>query len=186
VDVGGRAVAFVGAACAGKSTVAATFALLGHRVLSDDIVAIAMKDDLAFAIPAYAQLRLWPESVALLFGTSDALPQLTPTWDKRGFDLAQARAFQDQPLPLAAIYALDDRTAEASPRTEALGGRESLLTLLGNGYVSYLMDQMQRRQEFETLARVVSQVPVRRLSVPNPARHAAELRQRILEDCGST
>ena len=37
--------------------------------------------------PAYPQLRLWPDSVAMLYGAPDVLPPLTPTWDKRALAL---------------------------------------------------------------------------------------------------
>jgi hypothetical protein len=182
VAVGTHAVAFVGSAYAGKSTIAATFVRMGHRALADDIVALTIRNGVAYAVPAYAQLRLWPESVALLYGAADALPPLTPTWDKRGLDLSRG-AFQEEPLPLAAIYVLDPRSSDASPRIELLSGRECLLTLLGNSYVSYLMDRTQRREEFELLSRLVNEVPMCRLGVPHAVRHAAQLRDVIVEDC---
>jgi hypothetical protein len=147
---------------------------------ADDIVALAVRDGVTCAIPAYAQLRLWPESVALLYGSPHALPPLTPTWDKRGLDLS-AGAFQDEPLPLAAIYVLDPDASDAGLGGEALRGREALVTLLGHSYVHYLMDRAQRVHEFESLSRLVTQIPVRRLARPHSARFAAALRDRILE-----
>jgi hypothetical protein len=182
VALGSRAVAFVGAPYAGKSTIAAALVKAGHRALSDDIVALALRDGVPHAVPAFAQLRLWPDSVALLYGSADALPPLTPTWDKRGLALSGADAFQDRPMPLAAIYLLDERSPDGSPRIGSLGGRAGLLALLGNSYVSYLMERPQREQEFDFLSRLVTRMPVRRLSVPD-ASHAAELGRTILEDC---
>ena len=89
VVVGDRAIALIGPANAGKSTTAAAFCRRGHPILADDIVALLERDEIVQVQPAYPQLRLWPDSVALLYGTSDALPRLTPTWDKRALDLTQ-------------------------------------------------------------------------------------------------
>src|SRR5205085_1986600 len=111
VALGNRAVALLGPAGAGKSTTAAAFARRGYPLLSDDVVPIWVRDGLFVVPPAYPCLRLWPASVAALYGAADALPPLTPTWDKRCLDLTQGGCrFQQHPLPLAAIYVLGERT----------------------------------------------------------------------------
>ena len=184
VAVGDRAIALVGPANAGKSTTAAAFSRMGFPVLADDIVALSESDEILRVQPAYPQLRLWPESAALLYGSADALPRLTPTWDKRALDLTQNGCrFQEESLPLAAIYVLAERSRDAERCIEGLQGRERFLTLLANTYVGYLLDAAMRGQEFETLGRLVSSVQVRQV-VPsaNPA-HVSRLCARILDDC---
>jgi hypothetical protein len=184
VAVGDRAIALVGPANAGKSTTAAVFSRMGLPVLADDIVALVERDEVLRVQPAYPQLRLWPESVALLHGSADALPRLTPTWDKRAFDLTQSgRCFQEESLPLAAVYVLAERSDDAERRIEGLQGRESLLTLLANTYVGYLLDAAMRRQEFESLGRLVSSVHVRRVVPSADPAHVSQLCARILDDC---
>ena len=83
VTIGGSAIAFVGSAGAGKSTTAAAFARRGHSVMSDDIVALSEVDGVIRVMPAYPYLSLWPESVAMLYGSPEALPRFTANWDKR-------------------------------------------------------------------------------------------------------
>jgi len=112
VVVDGRILALLGAKGAGKSTSAAAFARAGYPVLADDIVVLAEQDGRFMAEPAYPSLRLWPSSVEALFGRPDALPLLTPTWDKRGLDLTlSSYQFQEDALPLAALYVLGERSA---------------------------------------------------------------------------
>ena len=184
VAVGGRAIVLVGPARAGKSTTAAAFCQRGHPVLADDIVALVERDQILRVQPAYPQLRLWPESVGLLYGDDAALPRLTPTWDKRALDLTQHRCgFQEQPLPLAAVYVLGERSSEAETRIEGLHGRESLLTLLANTYVGYLLDASMRAQEFESMGRLISTVPVRRVVAAGGPAHISGLCASILADC---
>ena len=183
VAVGPQAFALVGPAYAGKSTTAAAFAALGHPVLADDIVALFQRGGTVFAQPAYPQLRLWPESVALLYGAAGALPRLTPNWDKRALDLTKHRScFQQEAVPLAAIYVLDQRTSNPEVRVEGLRGREALMTLIANTYVSYLLDPTMREREFDMLGQLVAGVPVRRVILPADARQLSRLCAHILTD----
>ncbi|NIO13431.1 MAG: serine/threonine protein kinase, partial [Gammaproteobacteria bacterium] len=74
IDINGEAVGFMGAAGAGKSTLAAAFAKKGFAVMSDDILALKPGDSAPFAQPGYPRLRLWPDSAVVLFGSASALP----------------------------------------------------------------------------------------------------------------
>jgi hypothetical protein len=184
IAVGSRAIALLGPASAGKSTTAAAFAGMGYPVLTDDVVALAERDGAILVQPAYPQLRLWPDVVVPLFGTADALPRLTPSWDKRALDLAHtAGRFQQQPLPLAAIYVLAERAPASEPCIKGLHGRETLMTLVANAYVSYLQDAAMRRQEFGALGRVVASVPMRRVVPPADPAGVTRLCHHILTDC---
>ena len=165
VAIGDRAIALVGSPGAGKSTTAAAFACAGVPVLSDDIVAIAHMGDQVLVQPGYPRLNLWPDSVFTLFGSQDALPRITSTWDKRYMPLAQnGHRFASSPLPLGAIYILDSRdTALTVPVVKEVSGEEAFMTLVANTYVNYLLDRNMRRTEFDLLTRVVSEIPMRRV-----------------------
>jgi hypothetical protein len=99
---------------------------MGHAVLSDDIAALTDRDGAMHVQPAYPQIRLWPDSVAMLYGTPDALPPLTPTWDKRALALTEPGTFHQQPLPLRAVYLLAEPRDHAEPAIEDVGGAERL------------------------------------------------------------
>lgn len=181
--IGGHAIAFLGSAGAGKSTLAAALALGGVPVLGDDILAIDEDDDAFMVRPGYPRLRLWPESVAGLLGDPDRLPRISPSWDKRHLNLAtEGRRFQDQPLPLGAAYILGDRDEGGDrPLFERLAPSEALIALTGNGYVSYLLDRAQLAREFDFLSRLVARVPVWRLRAPADLGALPEFCQRIIE-----
>jgi hypothetical protein len=171
ITVGDQAMALVGSAGAGKSTTAAAFAMMGYPVLSDDVVALQDQGDTFLIQPGYACLRLWPGSVSALYGSSDALPRLTPArginawWDKRYLDLRQSGyRFQHQPLPLAVIYVLQERSAEtAAPYVRPVNARAGLITVIANTFMNYVLDKTMRAQEFELVGRIVAKVPVRRV-----------------------
>jgi hypothetical protein len=182
VALADRAIALVGPAGAGKSTIAAAFCRAGHRVMADDVVPLSISHGAVRAEAAYAQLRLWPDMVSLLFGTPDALPRLTPTWDKRALDLAAAGCFEPQPLPLAAIYLLEEPRPGAGVEIHEVARREAMLALLTHTYVGYLLDARMRAEEFDCLSYGAATVPVRRIVRPSDGVSPSQLCARIQND----
>lgn len=181
VAVDDCAIAIAGPAGAGKSTAAACCAAIGVPVLADDIAALVERDGTVHVQPAYPQLRLWPDSVAMLYGTPDALPRLTPTWDKRSLLLAEDGMFEERVLPLRAVYIIGDQRDHFGSAIEEVFGAQRLIALLSNTYVGYLLDAAMRRQEFESLARLAAAVPVRKLIRPRQSG-AGAVCAALLED----
>jgi hypothetical protein len=156
---------------------------MGHAILSDDIAPIVQREGVPYVQPGYPQLRLWPDSVALLYGSADALPRVTPTWEKRALDVTARHAgFQQEPLPCAAIYVIDDRSNDGTPRVERLSGRDSVLALVANSYTGYLLEPSMRVEELTFLTQIAATIPIRRL-VPAGGPGLAAQCERILEDC---
>ena len=168
VAIGDCAIALIGSPGAGKSTTAAAFACSGFPVLSDDVVALTDKGAQFLVQPGYPRLNLWPDSVQRLFGSGDALPRITPTWDKRYLPLGKnGHHFASTPLPLGAIYILDRRDETlAAPVIGEVLCKDAFMALVANTYVNYLLDKNMRRTEFDVLSRLVSQVPIRKVCVP--------------------
>jgi hypothetical protein len=165
VAIGGQAVALCGASQAGKSTTAAALALRGVPVLCEDISPLIEVDGKFQVEPGYPRVCLWPDAAEKLFGARDALPRLTPTWDKVFLPLDGGNAkFDAERRVLSAVYHFAPRIAEAdAPRIETMSAREALLNLVQNTYMNWLLDRRQRAAEFDTLAALVRQVPVRRI-----------------------
>jgi hypothetical protein len=184
VAIGGRAIALVGAAGAGKSTTAAALARLGLPVLCDDVLALRQRGEKFFVEPAYPRLRLWPEAVTMLCGAPDALPRLTPSWEKRYLDLSQApQRFQAQALPLGALYFLAERTDCAdAPRILPLSKRDGLLRAIANTYSNLQIDDAPRAREFAVLGRLVKQIRVRQIQPHRDPGKLGDLCHKILDD----
>jgi hypothetical protein len=180
VAIGDRAIALLGPPHCGKSTTAAMFGRMGYPVLTDDVAPLVARNGAIRVEPTYPQLRLWPDSVAMLCGHRDALPPLTPNWDKRA--LALGAQFQPHPLPLAAVYVLGERRPGAAARVEGLRGHEALATLAANTCVNYLLTPSMRAREFGVLTRLASTVPVRRILPPAQEDSVTTLCSHILED----
>jgi hypothetical protein len=179
-----KAIALLGPRSAGKSTTAAAFARLGYPILTDDVVAIIDGGDRFLIQSGYPRLRLWPDSVDTLFGEKNALPPLTPNWDKRYLDLmGEDYKFQQEPLFLAAVYILSERSNnQAAPFVQAVSASESMMALVANTYATYLKDKSMRAQEFDLLKRILAHVPLRRVTPHADAVYLSRLCEVIVED----
>jgi hypothetical protein len=176
-------VAFVGAEGAGKSTTAAAFAREGYGVLSDDVVALTEAEQGFLVAPAYPHLCLWPESVAMLFGSADALPHFSKGWEKHRLSLGDRETrFESRPLPLGGIYFLGERRDDAAPKVEPVRPQEGLLSLVADTFANRILDREMRGREFEVLGRLVTNVPVRRVFPNSDASRIRELCRVIRED----
>jgi hypothetical protein len=181
-----RSVAFVGAEGAGKSTTAAAFARQGHAVISDDVVALAEGTGGFHVMPAYPHLSLWPDSVQMLYGSSEALPQFSTGWEKRRLALGdQGTLFESRSLPLCAIYLLGERRPGQSPYVEGVRPQAGLLSLVADTFANKILDREMRAREFAVLGRLVTTVPVRRVHPPNDASRLKEFCAVIREDFAS-
>ena len=177
VELHGRAVLLCGDAGYGKSTTAAALALRGAAGLSEDIVPLELTKGRFWAIPGYPRVCLWPDAVAHLAGDERALPKLTSVWEKRYLPLDGVHArFSREKLPLGLVYIIVPRSATAdAPRVEELRPRDSLLELVKNTYMNWLLDRQQRAEEFDVLGNLVQQVPVRRLVPHRDPRKIGQL-----------
>jgi hypothetical protein len=168
VGVGEHAIALVGSPGAGKSTTAAAFAICGFSVISDDLAALADDGGNFLIQPGYPRVNLWPDSVRALFGSPEALPRITPAWNKHYMALdTNDLGFATKPLPLGAIYLLGERDgALAAPIIEEMIGADALAALVVNSYLNYLLDRGMRSREFDVLSRLVTEVPIRPVRTP--------------------
>jgi len=189
VQLGGRAIAFIGPAGAGKSTTAALFAQAGYPVITDDVVVIHHpQGENPQIIPGYPRLRLWQNSVQLLYGSPQALPRIVPThptWDKQYLDLTQAPyQFQNHPLPLGRIYRLGSRTNDR-PTLKTLAPSTALLHLTTQTSVHYLLTKTMRQQEFMALSSLIQQTLCATLTTTQDCPDARDLITLIEEDLGT-
>jgi len=184
VSVAGRAIILCGDAHAGKSTTAGALALRNVPVLCEDIAALRLAEGGYWVEPGYPRVCLWPDAARMLMGREDALPLLTPNWDKRYLPLDGPLArFQPERCPVGGIYLLAPRAREEpASRIEPVNRKEALLELVQNSYMNWLLDREQRAREFEVLGHLVEQVPVRRLVLHRDPKGIEDLCGVILED----
>ena len=184
VSLAGRTVALCGPSESGKSTTAAALALAGSPVLCDDITALK-ETDFGFEVqPGYPKICLWPDTVQQLCGAPNALPPLTEKWEKRYLPLDKRRAtFEPYAQPLGAIYILAPRISEiTAPRIEDMTPREAFLELVKNTYMNWVLDRALRAAEFDSAAKIVDSVRIRRVVAHSDPKRIGALCELIVKD----
>jgi hypothetical protein len=184
VELQGQGVVFAGDAGHGKSTTAGALALRGVPVMTDDIVPLELTKDEIWVRSGYPRVCLWPEAVENLLGTAEALPKLTPVWEKHFLPLDGVRGkFVGEKRPLGLIYVFAERSQETNaPRIEEMQPREALLELVKTTYMNWLLDRDRRAEEFDDLCKVVERVPVRRIIPHQDPMKIGALCELILAD----
>lgn len=135
VSLEGNAVAFLGDAGEGKSTMAAALHARGHAVMVDDVVAFdAGVNAIPMVLPAFPQLKLWPEAASLLDENPEALPRVHPDLDKRA--RRTTCGFSKYPLPLSRIYVLGE---ESQPEIIPLQPQAAFAELVRHSYAVGLL-----------------------------------------------
>ena len=162
VGIGGEVVGFLGNKGAGKSTTAGAFHRSGYQVVTDDVLAVQYvgRSGRYEALPAYSQLKLWPQAAAHVVERSAQLRTLHGGVQKRVF--TPAGEFPTEPLPLARLYVLGwgtETVVEPLPQAEAF--LHSVAHTFTHRYASAYPEALPSL--FGRCRRLVQDVPVRQL-----------------------
>jgi hypothetical protein len=177
VNVGGRAIGFMGEKGWGKSTTAAAMNARGHALVADDILAVTFKrDGTPIAHPGPPHFKLWPESAVATFGDDpDQLNRVHPKVEKR--HRFANTAFSEAPLPLCHLYVLDrgDRL-ESIPIPPA----GALLACVVHNYLTGIIDVLGGLDKnFQQTARLVQRVTVSLLKRPKDLNALSDIAQLV-------
>lgn len=168
VEIEGRAVAFAGASGSGKSTLAALLCGMGARLVSDDVLRLALEPN-PMCVAGVPELRLRPGS-AWAVDHYAVLPPSRETVDGR---LAIAPAPCDGPVPIAVIVLPRLERRATAVEVRRLVGAEPLLRLAELGRVPGWRDRGILSQQFDGLAAIATEVPVVEALIPwGPGMHS--------------
>ena len=146
IDIGGRAVAFMGRSGAGKSTMAAWFHDRGFDVLADDVCVITFNDGRPMAHPGIPRLRMWRDALEASGRSAEAYQLAFDDAEK--YNVPTRLRDATKSVELAAAYLLNkpdpDRTR---PFIERLAGIEALEGLISNTYRGAYVRMLGRTHE---------------------------------------
>jgi hypothetical protein len=177
------AVAFMGAAGSGKSTLGASFVREHFPLLTDDGLLLSEDRGGLAGVPSYPEIRLWPDACAAL----SAAGEPSEAWHLAGKTCLPAGGLQwpfaSVPVPVRRLYVLgeprDERRGEVT--IEALTGRETFLQLVSHCFRLDVDDRRRLRGEFETIGRIASTRVVYRLAFPRDWSRLASVRDAVLD-----
>jgi hypothetical protein len=186
VEIGGNALAFVGASGQGKSTMAALFCAAGASLVTDDVLPLefAMVDgeaDAVHCLRSSNEIRLREKAASL----ADRFGQGTGvriTADERFALEPLATALARSPLAAVVLPRPDRKHSQVSAR------------VLPPGEASFWLNRCQRiegwkdrdhlRRQFFDIGRVAASVPVYEVSIPWGPPFARDLTEQVLDGCG--
>jgi hypothetical protein len=179
-------VAFAGPTGSGKSTLSGGLFNIGYPLICDDCLALLVKDDEIFAMPAYPGLRLWEDALVYLFGDNGAYASVAHYTDKRRVEIEKiSKAYCTELKPLKRIYTIAD-SPEGKDETdiviEKLSARESFMALVRCVFRLDITDQRMLKRQFHFLERMASTVSVRLISFPRDFKFLSAVREYILND----
>lgn len=170
VEVDGRAAAFLSTHGAGKTGLAAALMRAGGELLTDDLLPVAEREGAFLGLPGYPQMRMWPDEADWFLGGFEGLPLVHSELSKRRVAVGPDGfgSFCDRPLPLACVYLPERLPDPSAPVTiREISPRDALIELVRHSFSPFLVEAAGlQAQRFDRFARLVREVPVRRLSYP--------------------
>jgi hypothetical protein len=159
VEIGHSAVAIAGPKGTGKSTLAAALQQRGHRLLTDDVVAIdSPLDGLPLVYPGAANLNLWPDSAAATGHDPADLPRI---WSDAPKVVGRPNATSDlRPARLGAVVILS-RDGRIALHPRRLQGVEAFTQLISQSHaLRWVTDLQCLPWHMEQCRRVLANVPI--------------------------
>lgn len=180
------AVAFLGDASRGKSTLTASFCQRGFPGLTDDCLLLHEDDGEHFVIPIYSGLRLWPDTISALFGNQTQYPQVAHDTNKRRLRFEhEGLRFPTDRIPLYRLYMLappDDLTQmRGDTIISPLSSREAIMALVNCAYRLDITDRDMLKRELRELSQLAASVGLWRLAIPRDFSLLPMAHQTILQ-----
>ncbi|MBI4500156.1 MAG: hypothetical protein HY700_03245 [Gemmatimonadetes bacterium] len=166
VVVDGEAIVLLGAPGRGKSTLGAALLGLGYPVLTDDLVALAVKGPRYLVHAGVPRLKLFPHVARRLLDHRTGGTPLNPETVKQILPLGHGQAHR-RAVPLRALYLLSPpRRSDRSVRIEPLRRGEAFLELVASSFNTLAVDPERLARQFRFATRLAERVSVKRLSYP--------------------
>lgn len=177
------ACAFMGEAGWGKSTLAGSFLSSGCSALSDDCLALETDEERVLGVPSYPGLRLPRDAATTLCGDTRSSLAVAHYTEKRR--VGSGAPGPDAPVPLKGLYVLhppSGQEEEAGIKIDPLPPRESFMELVRYTFRLDITDRAMLARQFLFCARVISRIPVRRLTYPRDFSLLPAVQEAILWD----
>ena len=171
LDVNGGAIAFLGAAGQGKSTLAAALGRRGHAVLSDDCCVVRRSTNGFDVWSTYPGVRLFAPSRDHVFGEAPPRGRRVSHYSSKRRVMADdgTARFAAVPVPLRRVYVLADRASGSRvPRVEIVrrSRRDSVVDLVGGTFFLDVTDPERALDAFGLAADIAASLPVCSLIFP--------------------
>ncbi|HYN77927.1 MAG TPA: hypothetical protein VES73_09050 [Lamprocystis sp. (in: g-proteobacteria)] len=180
------AIALIGPAGFGKSTLSSSFTVSGAgKLIADDGVLLRLEGQTPYLIGAYTRSRLRPDSLSALGLGTEFLPR-NPVGGKHVLMSAPEQRASAVPMALRGLFLLTPaqpgrHAIEISPLT----GSAAVIALIGNSFLLDSSDRSLVQRQFEAATALVrSGCPFYSLAYPRCFADLPEVQARILAALG--
>ncbi|MFW5973083.1 MAG: hypothetical protein ACOCTG_03750 [Bacteroidota bacterium] len=186
VVVEGEALGFLATNKGGKTSLAASFVLAGHSLLSDDILAVHPTSNGISVAAGYPQMRVWPDQATHFMGSYETLPIVHPDYDKRRIPIGDDGfgSFEPASVPVRALMIPQRREADTGHEIaiSKLSAGEAMKTLLANGFIPGIAERLSmQHRRIPVLSQLVLSAPMYEVSYPSGFETLPRVREAILE-----
>lgn len=183
VQVGDRALAFVGASGMGKSTMATLLCADGGRLITDDLLRLDLSRTPPTCSLGATELRL-RKSADELSAMFDAVPGRRATGDARQALAVDVATAEDLPLAAIVVPAPDHSTERAQVEVLRQGAMSAFLLLSRFPRLLGWVDEDVLRRDFQQLGEITERVPVFVARLPWGPPFAGDLAADVLRAVG--
>ena len=181
VEIGGKAIVFLGGKGFGKSTLAAQLHTIGQQLLSDDIVPVTFANGVARTAPGHPQIRLFPDSVESIGLEPGAMPRVNTWIDKRHF--SPDGEFRAEPLDVGCIFVLEMGDEVV---IRELNAYSAFIEIARNTYTgAFLAETDNLGGHFGHCEKLVKAVKIFGLSRPHDFDRIAEITEAVVSTARS-
>lgn len=181
VDVGGKAVVFLGKSGRGKSTLVTYFDKSGYMCLTDDAFLLIEKQSQFYTMLTYPGLRLWPESAKTLLGQDNSLSRVAQYHPKERHRTTFSGQMNERTMPIQAVYELaEPRPEVAGVVVSALSPQRSVIELIESSFRLDWSEKAVLDTELDMFTRLVEQVPFFQITYPRNFTFLPQVQAAIL------
>ena len=165
VEVGDKAVLFLGHSGAGKSTTAFGLYTRGYAVLNEDISTIELREQgIPFVFPGVSRIKLWSKSLECFDYSTSGFQQISKNIPK--FNIPINRVSKETPIPIHKLIFLSVEDVKGI-ECKSLDGVELFALLKANTFNEYLIHYLRKSSlHFNLIAGLMGRVTCFKITRP--------------------
>jgi hypothetical protein len=184
VSIENCAIIFLGDSGTGKSTLAGNFHQSGQPIISDDCLLIKDDETGLKAVSTYNGLRLWDDSLEMLFPAGSKIDSMAQYSAKKRVLLDTKDPYISQnSFPVAAMFVLSPPENGPGEKIvlERLSSRDEFIAMMKQSFHLDVFDMMRIERYMQALGRIVPKLPAFQLTICHDYDLLPIARQKIFE-----
>jgi hypothetical protein len=174
-------VAILGYSGYGKSTLATSLYGAGYTLHGDDTTVINASGPPYFARSLYPSLRLFPDSLKMLFPAEPEFQRVAHYTDKLRVKLPSSRGQLVSPVALGALVFLNSPPADSQVVLRRMQPAATCIALIENSFALDPTDPDRSRGKFNMASELAGTIPAYELTYPRDYARLGDVRRALVE-----